>query len=81
MEDGLEIALSAKLGEDVESVVVQVLGKSAGPNIHIFLQSNKECTDRGRLLLLLHGRFGFLQMQVPKLVSDEVEATKGDLLA
>ena len=35
----------------------------------------------GRLLLLLHGEFGFLHMQVPKLVGDEVEAAEGDLLA
>jgi hypothetical protein len=54
--------LSAKLGEDVTSIVVQVLGKSAGPNVHSFLQFSKECTDQERLLLLLHRWFGFLQM-------------------
>jgi hypothetical protein len=57
-----------------------MLGKSAGPNIHSFIQSDEECIDQGRLLLL-HGYFGFLQMQVSKLVSDEVKATEGDLLA
>lgn len=60
MEYGLEIVLLAKLGEDIAFVVVQVLGKSAEPNIHSFLQSSKECVDQGRLLLLLHGPFGFL---------------------
>ena len=53
-EGGLEIAFLAKLGEDVMSVAVEMLGESAGPNIHSFLQSNEERTDQGRLLLL-HG--------------------------
>ena len=54
-EGGLEIAFLAKLGEDVMSVAVEMLGESARPNIHSFLQSGEERTDRGRLLLLLHG--------------------------
>ena len=81
LEGGLEIALSAELGEDIVSIVVEMLGESAGPNIHNFLQSGKECVDQGRLLLLLHGWFGFSQMQVPKPISDEVQAAEGDPLA
>ena len=45
MEGGLEIALSAELGEDIVSIVVEMLGESAGPNIHNFLQSGEERTD------------------------------------
>jgi hypothetical protein len=53
-EGSLEIALPSKLGEDVTSVAVEMLGESAGPNIHSFLQSGEERADRGRLLVLLH---------------------------
>ena len=54
LEGGLKITLLADLGEDVTFVAVEMSGKSAGPNIHSFLQSSEECTDWGRLLLL-HG--------------------------
>ena len=40
----------AKLGEDIMFIAVEMLGKSAGPNIHSFLQSGKERADWGRLL-------------------------------
>jgi hypothetical protein len=53
-ERALEITLLVELGEDVTSVVVEMLGESAGPNIHSFLQSGEERTNWGRLLLL-HG--------------------------
>jgi len=40
----------------------------------------KARTDRKRLLLLL-GRIGLLEAQVPQLVGDEVELAEGNLLA
>jgi hypothetical protein len=39
----------------------------------------KARTDRKRLLLL--GRIGLLETQVPQLVGDEVELAEGNLLA
>ena len=47
--------MSAKLSEDIMSEAVEMLGESAVPNIHNFLQSGEECLDWGRLLVLLHG--------------------------
>ena len=66
----------AKLNEDIPSVEIHVTCECWCTGIHSVLQSSKDVAKGMRLLL--HDRIRILQVKVPELVSDVVQATKGD---
>ena len=62
-------------------MVVHVVGQGKWPFLHDVLDPDEERANGGLLLLLLHGWFGILQMQVPELVGDDVEVANRELVA
>jgi len=71
MESSVELTLSAGFGKKL-AIASQVIGDGMWSCVHSLLQSDGESTDLKRLLILLFSWLMFLQMQVPKLVGDEV---------
>ena len=71
MESIVEFTLSAGFGKKL-AIASQVIGDGMWSCVHSLLQSDGESTDLKRLLILLFSWLMFLQMQVPKLVGDEV---------
>ena len=62
-------------------MVVHTVGQGKWPFLHDVLDPSEEHADGGLLLLLPHEWFKILQMQVPELVGNEVEAADGELVS